>query len=195
MDFIRNNVPSVMGNPLPNHTGPIVNAIMEDSGIKVKTKMDEIKSSMDEVYYVMVKMRVIPKKEISFKENEVRCFCHMSSANHTIRKCEDFKNLLQAMMDREEIEFFEEMIEESVNVITDAKFVGKSSFKRLKPLTIFFEDDSIPIANTTMHHTKLIVKVLSLFPYMDNKMVPWNYNCSYMNESVAENILGIGNMT
>ena len=121
---------------------------------------------------MMVKMRVIPKKEISFKENEVRCFCHMSSANHTIRKCEDFKNLLQAMMDRREIEFFEEMIEESVNVITDAKFVGKSSFKRLKPLTIFFEDDSIQLDNPTIHQPKLIIEVPSLFPYKDNKMVP-----------------------
>ena len=57
-------------NPLPNNIGLIINAIIEDLGIKVKTKVDEIKSSMDEVYYVMVRMAVIPKKEISVKENE-----------------------------------------------------------------------------------------------------------------------------
>ena len=43
------------------------------------------------------------------------------------------------MMDRGEIEFFEKVIEESVNVITDAKFMGESSSERPKPLTIFFD--------------------------------------------------------
>ena len=49
------------------------------------------------------------------------------------------------MMDREEIEFSEKVPEESVNVIIDAKFVEGSSFDGSKPLTIFFEDDSVPM--------------------------------------------------
>ena len=98
--FNRNNRPSVMANLLPNHIGLVVSAIMEDSCIKIKTKVDEIKSSMDEVYYVMVKMRVIPKKEIFVKENEQRCyFCHATGTDHTIIECGDFRNLLQEMMD------------------------------------------------------------------------------------------------
>ena len=44
----------------------------------------------------------------------------------------------------------------------------------------------------TMHSSKLIVEVLSLFPNRDNKMVPWNYNYNYVNEPVAGNISGIG---
>ena len=44
-----------------NHTRPAGNAIMEDSGIRIKTKVDEIKSFMDEVYCVMVKMGAILK--------------------------------------------------------------------------------------------------------------------------------------
>ena len=69
LDFNRNNGPSVTTNPLSNHTRPAVNAIMEDSSIRIKTKVDEIKSSMDEVYCVMVKMGVILKMEIFTKEN------------------------------------------------------------------------------------------------------------------------------
>ena len=118
-------------------------------------------------------------------------FFHMASVDHTIRECEDFKNLLQGMMDRGEIEFFDKMIEESVNVIIDARFVRESSFEKSKPLTIFFEDDSIPMGNTMMHQPKLTVKVPSLFPYTDNKMVPWNYNCNYVNESATANISSI----
>ena len=85
LDFNRNNGPSVMINPSPNHTEPTINVIMENLSIKIKTKVNEIKSSMDEVYHVMMKMRVIHKKEISIKENEeICCLCHMVSNDHTI---------------------------------------------------------------------------------------------------------------
>ena len=115
----------------------------------------------------------------------------MASVDHIIWECEDFTNLLQGMMDRGEIEFSGKVIDESVNVITDAKFVGEFSSKKLKPLTIFFENDLASVANTMMHQPKLIVEVPSLFPYTDNKMVPWNYNCNYVNESATANISSI----
>ena len=79
-------------NLLPNHVRATINDVLEDSGIKIQTKVDEIKSSMDEVYHVMVKMGVIPEEKI-FEEG--CCFFHMANTNHTIRECENFKNLLQ----------------------------------------------------------------------------------------------------
>ena len=84
-------------------------------------------------------------------------------------------------MDRGEIEVSEKIIEESVNVITDAKFVGGSSLEGSKPLTMEVNCDQIQVANVIMHQPKLTVEVSSLFPYKDNKMVPWNYNCNYVN--------------
>ena len=42
------------------------------------------------------------------------------------------------MMNRGEIESFEKVTKESVNVITGAEFVKGSSSKGPKPLTIFF---------------------------------------------------------
>ena len=94
--------------------------------------MDEIKVSMEEMYQVMVKMRVIPKKEISTKESEGRdCYCryHAAYVGHSIQKCEDFRKMLQDMMNRGDIELFGKVIEESINVITNAKFVEGSSSK------------------------------------------------------------------
>ena len=55
------------------------------------------------------------------------CYCHEASLNHTIRECKRFKALLQRMMDQRKIEFFERIMEGSINVITDAKVVGESS--------------------------------------------------------------------
>ena len=78
-------------NPLPNHIGLNVNAIMEESGMKIKTKVDEVKSSMNEVYKVMVMTRAIPKKK--FFEGTC-CYCKEACLNHIIGKCEKFKVLL-----------------------------------------------------------------------------------------------------
>ena len=63
-----------------------------------------------------------------------------------------------------EIEFSEKMLEESINVIIDAKFMGGSFFEGSKPLTIFFEDDLISVSNVMMHQLKLTVEVPFLFP-------------------------------
>ena len=51
--------PNMIANPLPNHTWPNVNAVMEKSSMGIKTRVDEVKSSMDEVCKMMVRMRAI----------------------------------------------------------------------------------------------------------------------------------------
>ena len=99
------------------------------------------------------------------------------------------------MMNREKIEFSEKVLEEYVNVITDAKFVRGSSFEGPKHLTIFFEDNSVSMSNIIMHQPRLTIEVPSPFPYMDNKMVPWNYNSNYVHEAPVVNISSIEGMT
>ena len=53
-----------MANPLPNHARPNVNTIMGELGTRTKKKMDEAKSSMDEVYKALIEMGVIPEMKI-----------------------------------------------------------------------------------------------------------------------------------
>ena len=87
---------------MSNHIKSNVNAIMEDLGLKVKTKVDEVKSSMEEVYKVLVKIGVVLKKVVSAKEKEEKgCYFHYHAAytRHTIQECEDFKKIQQVMMD------------------------------------------------------------------------------------------------
>ena len=91
---------------------------------------------MDEVYKVMVRIEAILETKV-FKGS---CsYCQEASLNHTIGECEKFKFLLQRMMDCGEIEFSEKIMEESINVITNTKFVEKSSSRGLRPLTIFLK--------------------------------------------------------
>ena len=93
-------------NSLPNHAGPIINAVMEESGMRIKIRVDEVKSSMDEMYKVMVmvmvmvmvrvRVRAIPEMKVFERSC---CYCREASLNHTIGECEKFKFLLQRMMD------------------------------------------------------------------------------------------------
>ena len=77
-------------NPLPNHARPNVNTIMEELGTRIKMKVDEVKSSMDEVYKALIKMGVIHEMKI-FGGN--CCYCCETSLNYTIEKCKRFKAL------------------------------------------------------------------------------------------------------
>ena len=56
-----------------------------------------------------------------------------TSMNHIIGECERFKALLQRMMDQGENEFFERIMEGSINAIIDAKFVGEFSEGKPRP--------------------------------------------------------------
>ena len=64
MDFNKSNGPHVTANLLPHHFGPNVNTIMEELGTRIKMKVDEVKSLMDEVYKALIEMGVIPKMKI-----------------------------------------------------------------------------------------------------------------------------------
>ena len=54
----------------------------------------------------------------------------------------------------------------------DVKFVKESFERRPRPLTIFLEDNMIPVTSVNVHPPKLTMEVPSLFPYTDSKMVP-----------------------
>ena len=91
--------------------------------MKVKTKVDEVKTSMEEIHDVLVRVRAIHKREVyDEKERKQGCFCqyHAACVGHAIQNYEEFRGLVQLMMNHREIEFFQKIIEDSSNVITRA---------------------------------------------------------------------------
>ena len=54
----------MMPNPLPNHTRPNVNVVMEEFGVRTKARLDKVNSPIYVVYKAMVKMGDIPKMKI-----------------------------------------------------------------------------------------------------------------------------------
>ena len=93
--------------------------------------------------------------------------------------------MVQVLMDQGKMKFSEKIVKESVNVIIWAEFVGGSSLRRSKSLTIFFEDEPTGADNVTIHTPtpKLIMEVPTHFPYKEDKMVPWNLHLAIKNDN------------
>ena len=87
------------------------------------------------------------------------------------------------------------MIQESVNVTKRAKFLGQILLKRTNAIDYLFKDEPTQVDNATVHSPKLIEEVIAHFQYKENKMVPWNYKCNFVNMETIANIMGIRGMT
>ncbi|XP_016706753.2 uncharacterized protein [Gossypium hirsutum] len=130
-------------NPLPNHGDQEVNTIGE-------TRMRRIKEDMAMDYY-------------EFHAEE----------GHEIQGCDEFKALVQSLMDNKELEFYEAGSDEGHVCALE----GEPKNQRINgPKIIIF----IPRNNEV--ETQIVPKVIIhkpvSFSYKDNKRVPWNYDCN-----------------
>ena len=122
--------PNITGNPLPNHPEPKINALNEDYGLKVKSRIDEIEMCMDNVFEMLVQAQLFQaRKRGKVKEGEQSeevssqyCKYHNDCMGYTIQECTEFRMLVQILMDRKEMEFSEKSEEQFVDVITGVAY-------------------------------------------------------------------------
>ena len=62
-NFHKRICPNITCNPLPNHLGPKINALTEDFGLKVKSRVDQIKMCMDTIFKVLVQVQLFQARE------------------------------------------------------------------------------------------------------------------------------------
>ena len=102
------------------------------------------------------------------------CPFHQDSIGHTIQECPDFLGLVQKMMDASEIEFCKK-VKGKIVAVTQEKSSGVSNDNRQEEmprlLTIFYKGGNQPKVASQLLAPKLIVKVLALFPYQNDKVV------------------------
>ncbi|KAA3460929.1 RNA-directed DNA polymerase (Reverse transcriptase), Ribonuclease H [Gossypium australe] len=110
--IIKFDDPSGAENPLPNHADKGVNAIVENTGKKIKKNIAEVKTPLREVWKKM---------------------------GHEIQKCNEFKALVQGLMDNKELEFFEYtegpegmFRNRSINAISE-EGVGRENLSGIRP--------------------------------------------------------------
>ncbi|XP_039045537.1 uncharacterized protein LOC120185362 [Hibiscus syriacus] len=182
--------PNVAQNPLPNHAGTGVNIVIEEKGNEVITKVKEVKSSMHWVWGQMVKIGWLT---FNANENKHACPYHYCE-DHVIQKCDEFKALVQRLMDSKDMEFYHEATKEKEIEICASEGTSKGVYNTNCPLVI------TPKAQTMERLIpKIVITPPSSFPYKDNKQVPLRYGCQLKNvessEAAKEEVDEVGHFT
>ncbi|KAE8663807.1 Detected protein of unknown function [Hibiscus syriacus] len=165
--FGNNEQENVAQNPLPNYAGAGINVVVEEKGKQIS----EVKSHMFWIWVQMIKVGLLKPNSL---EKRLNCgnVCHYHCyEGHVIQQCPDFWALVQKMMDEKEIEFFKEVLEEKEMDICASEGSSREVYNSNYPLIITprtcVSDKITP---------KVVITSPSLFPYKENKQVPWNYD-------------------
>ncbi|KAA3482739.1 hypothetical protein EPI10_004962 [Gossypium australe] len=96
----------------------------------------------------------------------VKSYCEFhSKEGHEIQECVEFRALVQSLMDKKEIEFFE-----------DVKGLEGEDVNR--PVEIILRPRSNEAGTQVV--PRFIIQKPVAFPYKDSKRVLWNYDCNVM---------------
>ncbi|XP_020205174.1 uncharacterized protein LOC109790439 [Cajanus cajan] len=195
----KEDSPNVGTNPLLGHGSSSVNIIEEVCDQQVKN-IGEIKTSMRFIFSKLFRFGMI---EGNLLEAEM-CGLH-PTAMHSIEKCDEFKQILQDLIDSNLVQVSQFPIGEDVLM---AQSEERPNVVIPRPLVIHFTRN-VPLPKSNIHKP-LIVQVPTPFPYKDTKAIPWKYNVEVkingnMNEQQKKevsdgetdvtNIAGVGGMT
>ncbi|XP_040967901.1 uncharacterized protein [Gossypium hirsutum] len=155
-------------NPLPNHGDQGVNAVRDTGMRRIKEGVSEVRTSMKMIWEEMVKREMIISKE---RNKGGRDYCEFyAEEGHEIQKYDEFKALVQSLIDNKELKFYEVGSNEGHICTLEGALKNQN-----RPRIII----SLPGSNEVETPTvpKVIIHKPISFPYKDNKRVPWNYNC------------------
>ena len=166
--FDKAGGPNVTSNPLPNHSRPWINAILENLMEERKGSIRDVITPMEVIYDELVQARFLQfrKGETVREENLDKGYCqyHAKAQGHVIQKYPEFRNIVQNLMDKKDIEFIES-IDLSINVITSTTYSKTLSSTGLMPITIFHDNETARDKLPKVSIPVLIVEVLRPFPY------------------------------
>ncbi|KAL4297514.1 hypothetical protein GQ457_12G007300 [Hibiscus cannabinus] len=171
-------------NPLPNHAGPSVNALINKEGKKIKASVEDVKSPLNWVWQIMVKAGLLQTNTESEELSpEGSCQYH-NTKDHDIQHCAAFKALVQQMMSNKELEFFERNELEEADICATEGEVPKqtSSF----PVLII--SGTKKQENGESSKPRIVFQKPTPFHFEDQKRVPWKYDCGIITqEGTQEN--------
>ncbi|KAK8671021.1 hypothetical protein V6N13_037632 [Hibiscus sabdariffa] len=178
-------------NLMPNHKG--VNAVTEGNDREVKENLSNVIAPLKWDWERLVENGIL--KGCCVTSGTGKFYEYHKSEGHEIRECEEFKRLVQAMMDNKELELFTKGYDcgsEDVCASEDAPTQG--NFVGCKPLVIKVSPKGTEVATTAT--SGLVIKTPAPFPYKDSKQVPWKYVYEFSGfQKTEENVNEVGNFT
>ncbi|KAA3484402.1 Gag-pro-like protein [Gossypium australe] len=127
------------------------------------------------------------------------CMYHAGNQGHSTenciafkrRSCEEFRKLLQDMMNNKEIKIFDKTDEaEEGEICASDNQPPAIPYSAGRPLVIYYE------AKKKEVKPKMIIKVPAPFPYKDDKAVPWKYDVNItIPEATTESVSEVRHFT
>ncbi|XP_017604638.1 uncharacterized protein LOC108451461 [Gossypium arboreum] len=164
------NIPSTE-NPLPNHTNKRVNTIDGGIGKRTKRVVSEVKTPLRRVWKEMAR-RGLVTSNTERNDDGIENYCEFHhKERHKIQEYEEFRAVIQGLMDKKEMEFYDEVNEEEYICAPESTSSPRVNY----PVVII----SCPKNEAGVQMApKIIIQRPVVFSYKDSKQVPWNYDCT-----------------
>ncbi|KAF1855012.1 hypothetical protein Lal_00033688 [Lupinus albus] len=197
----KDTVPTITGNPLPNHGNQGINVLEQDDDMAVVEKVEDMKSPLKVIFKVLCQEGLVKMVGEGAYEDDV-CMMH-GILDHTLERCAEFKALLQKLMDSRLLVIEKKMKSSDIFVLEkDQKIQDRIITRKFVPVL------NIPAGTPSYTAPPRWAPSLYIeagatrhsgpFPYKSDKAVPWKYQGksvakSKQTEEVV-NLDGVGNM-
>ncbi|KAF1858821.1 hypothetical protein Lal_00027072 [Lupinus albus] len=198
----KDTVPTITGNPLPNHGNHGINVLEQDDDMAVVEKVEDMKTPLKVIFRVLCQQGLVEMVGEGAYEDDV-CMMH-GILDHTLERCAEFKALLQKLMDSRLLVIEKKMKSYDIFVLEkDQKIQDRIITRKFVPVL------NIPAGTPSYTAPPRWAPSLYIeagatrhsgpFPYKSDKAVPWKYQGksvakSKQTEEVV-NLAGVGNMT
>ncbi|KAF1854735.1 hypothetical protein Lal_00033669 [Lupinus albus] len=198
----KDTVPTITGNPLPNHENQGINVLEQDDDMAVVEKVEDMKTPLKVIFKVLCQQGLVEMVEGGAYEDDV-CLMH-GILDHTLETCTEFKALVQRLLDSRLLVIEKKVKGSDIFVLErDQKIQDRIITRKFVPVL------NIPAGTPSYTAPPRWVPRLYIesgatrhpgpFPYKSDKAVPWKYQ----GKSVAKskqmeevvNLAGVGNMT
>ncbi|KAF1888903.1 hypothetical protein Lal_00044320 [Lupinus albus] len=198
----KDTVPTITGNPLPNHGNQGVNVLEQDDDMAVVEKVEDMKTPLKVIFKVLCQQGLVEMVGEGAYEDDV-CLMH-GILDHTVETCTEFKALVQRLLDFRLLVIEKKVKGSDIFVMErDQKIQDRIITKKFVPVL------NIPAGTPSYTAPPRWVPRLYIesgatrhpgpFPYKSDKAVPWKYQGKSVAESKQTeevvNLAGVGNMT
>ncbi|XP_017617654.1 uncharacterized protein LOC108462186 [Gossypium arboreum] len=174
MGIIKFDESSSGENPLPNHADKGVNAVIENIRKRFRMTVAEVRIPLREVWKEIMKRGLITQSSGN-RPQKIGNYCKFhGEEDHEIQECDEFRALIQELMDNKELEFFEYVQEKDVCTSEEGSLGKDCEINRPR---VIISQSKINEVGLKMAPRIVIQKPVA-FPYKDSKRVHWSYNCN-----------------
>ncbi|KAF1855351.1 hypothetical protein Lal_00023639 [Lupinus albus] len=176
----KDTVPTITGNPLPNHGNQGINVLEQDDDMAVVEKVEDMKTPLKVIFKVLCQQ------------------------DHTLERCAKFKALLQKLMDSRLLVIEKKMKSSDIFVLEKDQKIQDRIITRKFVLVLNIPAGTPSYTAPPRWAPRLYIEAgatrhLGPFSYKSDKAVPWKYQGKSVAKSkqIEEvvNLAGVGNMT